>query len=450
MDRAVSATRIALIGAGPAGLAFLRSFAIAEAAGEKIPEIICFDKQSDWGGQWNMTWRTGLDEHGEPVHSGMYPHMWTNVPKESHEYADYSYDEHFGRPVPSYLEREQFRQYFLARAEKSGVKRFIRFNQVVRYVDYDSKKNLFTVRTQDLVTGKETLDPFDYVVVATGHYSIPNVAHVEGIQQFPGKIIHSHDFRNAEEFAGQDILIIGNHFSGEDVALQTHKFGAKSVTLSYRNRKMGFNWPDSIKEVPLWARIQGKTVTFKNGAEEDFDSIIICTGYCHYFPFIAENLRLMTNNRPYPADLYKGIFFQHNPNLLYLSMQDFAFTTLFDGQGWYARDVILGRIKLPDVDERKMDINKWLSKESNVGNLSEFVQFQMDYILDLLSNTNFPPIDMNGLANIFKAWAMDKNEDIITFRNKTYRSIFTGTMAEANPIPWILCDRTDAGIQSVK
>ena len=45
MDRAVSATRVALIGAGPAGLAFLRSFAIIEAAGEKIPEIICFENQ---------------------------------------------------------------------------------------------------------------------------------------------------------------------------------------------------------------------------------------------------------------------------------------------------------------------------------------------------------------------------------------------------------------------
>ena len=48
----------------------------------KIPEIVCFEKQSDWGGLWNYTWRTGLDEHGEPVHGSMYRYLWSNGPKE--------------------------------------------------------------------------------------------------------------------------------------------------------------------------------------------------------------------------------------------------------------------------------------------------------------------------------------------------------------------------------
>jgi hypothetical protein len=43
--------------------------------------MVCFEKQSDWGGQWNYTWHTGLDEHGEPVHSSMYRYLWSNGPK---------------------------------------------------------------------------------------------------------------------------------------------------------------------------------------------------------------------------------------------------------------------------------------------------------------------------------------------------------------------------------
>jgi trimethylamine monooxygenase len=43
-------TKIAIIGAGPCGLSMLRSFEQAEKKGEKIPEIVCFDKQDDWGG----------------------------------------------------------------------------------------------------------------------------------------------------------------------------------------------------------------------------------------------------------------------------------------------------------------------------------------------------------------------------------------------------------------
>lgn len=74
-------TRIAIIGAGPSGLAQLRAFQSARAKGAEIPEIVCFEKQQDWGGMWNYTWRTGLDEHGEPVHGSMYRYLWSNGPK---------------------------------------------------------------------------------------------------------------------------------------------------------------------------------------------------------------------------------------------------------------------------------------------------------------------------------------------------------------------------------
>jgi len=57
-------TRVAVIGAGPSGLAQLHAFEQARKMGTDLPEIVCFEQQSDWGGLWNYTWRTGLDEHG--------------------------------------------------------------------------------------------------------------------------------------------------------------------------------------------------------------------------------------------------------------------------------------------------------------------------------------------------------------------------------------------------
>lgn len=50
-------TRVAIIGAGPSGMAQLRAFQSAQSKGIDIPELVCFEKQSDWGGQWNYTWR---------------------------------------------------------------------------------------------------------------------------------------------------------------------------------------------------------------------------------------------------------------------------------------------------------------------------------------------------------------------------------------------------------
>jgi trimethylamine monooxygenase len=45
--------RVAIIGAGPSGLAQLRAFQSAAANGANIPEAICFEKQDNWGGLWN-------------------------------------------------------------------------------------------------------------------------------------------------------------------------------------------------------------------------------------------------------------------------------------------------------------------------------------------------------------------------------------------------------------
>ena len=98
--------RVAVIGAGPCGLGQLRAFQQAEIKGAKIPDIVCFEKQSDWGGLWNYTWRAGLDQHGEPVHGSMYRYLWSNGPKEVLEFADYTFDQHFKQPIPSFPPRD--------------------------------------------------------------------------------------------------------------------------------------------------------------------------------------------------------------------------------------------------------------------------------------------------------------------------------------------------------
>ena len=95
-------TKVAIIGTGPCGLSMLRSFEQAEKKGEKIPQIVCFEKQEDWGGVWNYNWRTGSDQYGDPVPNSMYRYLWSNGPKECLEFADYSFDEHFGNPIPSF------------------------------------------------------------------------------------------------------------------------------------------------------------------------------------------------------------------------------------------------------------------------------------------------------------------------------------------------------------
>ena len=130
-------TKVAIIGSGPCGLSMLRAFQQAEVKGEKIPEIICYEKQETWGGLWNYNWRTGTDQYGDTIHNSMYRYLWSNGPKECLEFADYSFDEHFGKPIPSFPPREVLRDYILGRVEKSGVKKYVKFNTSVENVEVD-------------------------------------------------------------------------------------------------------------------------------------------------------------------------------------------------------------------------------------------------------------------------------------------------------------------------
>ena len=54
-----AAKRVCVIGAGPSGMSALYQFKQLEMKGQEIPEIVCFDKQSDWGGLWKYSWQTG-------------------------------------------------------------------------------------------------------------------------------------------------------------------------------------------------------------------------------------------------------------------------------------------------------------------------------------------------------------------------------------------------------
>lgn len=430
--------RVAIIGAGPSGLAALRAFESARRKGADIPEVICYEKQSDYGGLWNYTWRTGLDEYGEPVHGSMYRYLWSNGPKECLEFADYGFEEHFGRAIPSYPPRAVLHDYIKGRIEKSGVTSYIKLNHAVRGVTFNDDTGKFQVTVKDLKADEVTTSEFDYVIVSSGHFSTPNVPDFPGIKMFPGRVMHAHDFRSADEFAGKNVLLIGASYSAEDIGIQCHKYGAKSVTFSWRTKPMGFNWPEGCAEVPLLTKLDGKVAHFKDGTSKEVDAIVLCTGYLHHFPFLEDSLRLKTRNRLYPPNLYKGVFWWGNPKLMYIGMQDQYYTfNMFDAQAWYARDAILGRIKLPSITDQATDMLKWGAAEEQLADPFQSIDFQTEYVRDLLGPTDYPRLNVDQCAKLFKEWEHHKVEGILTYRERSYPSTLTGNMAPKHHTPWM-------------
>ncbi|MEM1278041.1 MAG: NAD(P)/FAD-dependent oxidoreductase [Pseudomonadota bacterium] len=430
--------RVAVIGAGPSGLAQLRAFQSAAEKGADVPEVVCFEKQDDWGGLWKYTWRTGVDEYGEPVHGSMYRYLWTNGPKEGLEFADYTFEEHFGKPIASYPPRAVLFDYIEGRVKKAGVRKMIRFSTVCRNVEFDEGTGKFTVTVENLPEKNTYSEEFDNVIVATGHFSTPNVPYYPGFDTFNGRVLHAHDFRDAMEFKGKDILILGTSYSAEDIGSQCWKYGAKSITVAHRTAPMGYDWPDNWQEVPALVKVEKNTATFKDGTTKDVEAIILCTGYQHHFPFMPDELRLVTANRLAAADLYKGVAFVHNPALFYLGMQDQWFTfNMFDAQAWYVRDVIMGRIEMPsDKDTMLADVKAREEAEDALEDDYACIRYQGAYTKELNDDTDYPDFDIEAAQQAFFEWKKHKKQGIMTFRNNGYTSPMTGTKAPAHHTAW--------------
>ena len=428
-------TKVAIIGSGPCGLSLLRAFQQAEEKGQKIPEIVCYEKQENWGGLWNYSWRTGSDQYGDPIPNSMYRYLWSNGPKECLEFADYSFDEHFNQPIPSFPPREVLYDYILGRAKKANIKKYIQFSTTVTEAKFNG--NQFEVSVLNKKDNTITSDNYDYLIVASGHFSVPYIPEYQGMKSFPGRILHGHDFRDAEEFRNKDVVVLGSSYSAEDIALQCYKYGAKSVTIGYRHNPMGFKWPDGMKEVHYLDRLEGNKAIFKDGHEQNADAIILCSGYLHHFPFLDESLRLKTVNRLYPPKLYKGVVWQNNHKLMYLGMQDqFHTFNMFDCQAWFARDVIIGKIKMPTDEDVDNDINKWVSEEEALEDPIQMIDFQTEYTKDLHSSSDYPAIDFELIRKHFKVWEHHKEEDIMTYRNNSFSSAVTGTVAPIHHTSW--------------
>ena len=338
----------------------------------------------------------------------------------------------------SYPPRAVMVDYIEGRVKKAGVRDWIRFCTTIRMVKYNEAKGNFTITAHDLKADRMYDEEFDNVIVASGHFSVPNVPEYPGFDKFNGRVLHAHDFRDAREFSGKDLLILGSSYSAEDIGSQCWKYGAKSITVAYRNAPMGFNWPDNWKEVPKLERVDEDTAYFSDGTSKKVHAIILCTGYKHHFPFLPDDLRLKTANRLATNDLYKGVVYVHNPKLFYLGMQDQWFTfNMFDAQAWWVRDAIMGKIKIPtDKAVLLKDVADRVHHEDEGKDAHDAIHYQGDYVKELIAETDYPSFDVDGACEAFFAWKDHKKDDIMAFRNNAYKSVITGTMAPVHHTPW--------------
>lgn len=108
--------------------------------------------------------------------------------------------------------RQDVQEYLVRYAR--DVRHLVKFSTQVTNVALrqDHQRDQWDVLIKNLLTGEETQETYDAVVVASGHYSTPYIPDsIENISEFnaayPGLILHSKLYRNAETYRDKKVII---------------------------------------------------------------------------------------------------------------------------------------------------------------------------------------------------------------------------------------------------
>jgi cation diffusion facilitator CzcD-associated flavoprotein CzcO len=66
-----------------------------------------------------------------------------------------------------------------------------------------------------------------YVIIATGAFTKPKPVHFKGMETFPGRILHSYEYKTGSDFKGQKVLVVGFGNSACEIAIDLYEQGAK-------------------------------------------------------------------------------------------------------------------------------------------------------------------------------------------------------------------------------
>ena len=188
--------KVAIIGAGPCGLAACKTFA------EYGLDYECLEASDEIAGIWNI-------ERG----GGGYRSLQTNTSTRGMAYSDFP----FQGKEPSFRNAQQMVQYFQAYADHFQLSNQIRFHsRVVRAApDPDGQWQI------ELGTGE--VRQYSSVVVATGQYNSPRLPHASIPGQFSGRHFHVSDYLDTTtpiDLRGKRVLVVGLGSSAAEVAAE--------------------------------------------------------------------------------------------------------------------------------------------------------------------------------------------------------------------------------------
>lgn len=384
--------RVAVIGAGPAGLVTAKTLMQAGM------QPVIYERGRAVGG----TWRWGA-ENGRQF---LYKNLHINTSKRLTAFDGLPFPEDT-QPIPDHADMGRYMQAY---AEHFGLLPHMRLRTAVAEVTPLRREAgaRWRVRTD---AGDE--DVFDAVVVCTGPFERPS--HVPQFTSFAGEYLHSADYREPAAYVGKKVCIVGAGNSAVDIASDICAT-ANGVTLVARSpvfvmphtiygissndisRALQAKWfPSALRRRimrtlvrivhgpmtahgfrPLTHRvhatisstiiqdilfrrvlvkngiesIDGRRISFSDGTSDEFDAIIAATGFVTEFPFLSTDIvapdvnRLALYNRIVPPG-FPGLYFVGMVNI------DTPINFVCERQARWVAAVEAGNAVLPDEKEMR-------------------------------------------------------------------------------------------------
>ncbi|MBO2465108.1 flavin-containing monooxygenase [Actinomadura violacea] len=418
-----AARRVAVIGAGPAGLA------AGKALRDAGVEAVLYERGDRPGGLWA---RGDL--------SPAYASLHLNTSKGRTEFADFPMPRHW----PDYPSADMVGAYLADYAERFGVLPHIRFNSPVASVRRDGTGGPWTVTTESGDTER-----YDAVVVANGHNRDPRWPDPAPPGDFTGVQMHAHSYRDAEVFRDRRVLVVGMGNSAMDIAVDASHVARGPVLLSARRgvhivpkylfgrpadatggalaalpwrtrqrvaetmlrlavgRPQDYGLPapsgglfqnhptisdtilhrlthGEVEARPGIDRLDGDGVVFIGGAADPVDVIVWATGYRVGIPFLPRDL---IGDDPERLPLFKRVFHLDDPSLAFAGLMQSTGAALpvVEAQAKLAAAYFSGAYALPSPAQRRRAVARALrAATARWGDRRPMMRVDFDqYVADL-------------------------------------------------------------------
>jgi hypothetical protein len=245
----------------------------------------------------------------------------------------------FSSETPRYPTRQQVLLYLESYQKEFGIQPL--FNTEAKSIKKEN--NYWITHTSNGIFQSK------YLIMATGAFGRPKTIRFNGMERFPGRIIHSSDYKTGKDFDGQKVLVVGFGNSACEIAIDLYEQGAvpsmsirSAVNIIPRDiagipilelsqfmshlpprladtinaplirllfgditklglKKKGYGPFEEIKKdrtIPVIdigtvklikkgqikvygeiERIEGNTIYFSDGKQEDFDAVVGCIGF---------------------------------------------------------------------------------------------------------------------------------------------------------------------------